>query len=114
MMIELILYNYLKTALSVPVFMEVPGNKNELDKYVLLSKIDAGIINHIKAATFSVEVYADSLYNAAELSETVKNALFDAITNDAITSVTLGSERLANNTQTKEYKYDIIVNLYHY
>lgn len=113
-MIELTLYNHLKTALSVPVFMEIPGNKNELDKYIVLSKIDAGLINHIKAATFSVEVYADSLYNAAALSEDVKNALFDAIELDDVTSVSLGSERLANDTQTKEYKYDIIINLYHY
>lgn len=112
-MIELTLYEYLKTALSIPVFMEYPEDTS-IEKFVILQKIDAGITNQIKAATFAVDVYAPSLYETAQLSEIVKAAMFNSTSIDEISSVRLGGEQVANDTQYKKYMYASTFNLFHY
>lgn len=114
-MIEVTLYNYLTNALeNVPVYMEIPEDTTNIPKYVILEKIDAGLVDHIKTATIAADSYASSLYEAAELGELVKNALFNAITLDEISSVRLGGESSGNDTQKKRYKYECTINLYHY
>lgn len=111
-MIEKYLITYLNSVMDVPVCMEAPINKPE--KYVLLQKIDSGIINHINAASFSVDCYAKSLLQAAELSELVKGHMLNAITLNTISGVSLGSEKSNVNTNTKTYSYECVFNFYYY
>lgn len=113
-MIEVLLYNYLKTALNIPVFPEYPSNSADLNKFVVMSKIDGGITEHIKAATILCEVYADSAYESAALAEIVKEKMYGANYLDEISAVKLGSDRPSNDTLRKEYKYEITFNLFHY
>ena len=112
-MIEVALRQYLADNLNkIAVVMEYP--KNPPKKFVLLQLSDSGRINHIDAATFFLTVYADSLYTAAELKETVKDLLFDAITIPGITSSTLGQERAGVDSANHVYKYDLTFNFYYY
>lgn len=113
-MIEVTIYNHLKTALNIPVYTEYPVNANELDEFVVVSKIDGGVMDHIKAATILCEIYADGMYNCAALAEIVKEKMFEATMLDDISAVKLGSDRPNNDLVRKEYKYECIFNLFHY
>ena len=112
-MIEVALRNYLETNLDgVPVFME--QLKDVPQRYVLMRLSDAGRINHIDAATFFVDVVAESLYAAAELRDLVKDLLFDAITIDSITHASIGGERANTDSANHVYKYELTYNFYYY
>ena len=112
-MIEVTLRKYLSDNLrNITVVMEYP--KSPPKKFIMLQLADAGRINHVDAATFFVTVYADSLYAAAELKETVKDLLFDAISIPAITKATLGQESAGTDTANHVYKYDLTFNFYYY
>ena len=111
-MIEKTLIAHLSAVLDVPVYMEMPINKPS--EFVTLQKIDAGIINKINASTFDVGCYSTSLQKAAELCETVKNALLDAIRLDEISSCRLGGENSNIDTTNKTYAYECVFNIYHY
>lgn len=114
-MIEKTLLDYLTTSLvNIPCFMEMPESSNNYPKYVVIEKIDSGIINHISASTFVLYAYATSLYEACELSEDVKDALMGAITLDSVSGIRLNGESSSNDTQYKRYRYEITVNIYHY
>ena len=112
-MIETTIQKYLEEELSdVPVYMEYP--KKQPSKFVVLQLSDYGRINHIDAATFFVTVYADTLYNAAELKETVKDILFDAVSLPAISSSNIGQESAGTDSANHIYKYDLTFNFYYY
>ena len=99
-MIEITLREYLEEKLGVPVLMEVP--KEKPSEYILLQLIDSGKINHIDAATFSIVAISDTLYNAAELSNKIKETLLDSITLNCISHVDLGGELSFNFYYYKE------------
>lgn len=111
-MIEVTLRKYLEDNLDVPVVMEYPKNPGE--KFVLLQLSDGGQINKIDAATFFVTVYADSLYEAAELKEEVKTLLFGAIEIPGITSASIGQEQAGTDSANHKYIYNLTFNFYYY
>ena len=111
-MIEVALRNYLTDNVDIPVLMEHP--KTSKKKYILLQLADAGQINHIDAATFFVNVYADSLYDAAEIKEKVKTLLLDAISIPGITKSTLGQEQATTDSDNHLYLYNLTFNFYYY
>ena len=112
-MIEVTLRNYLLTGLqNVPVVMEQP--KNPPGKYVLLQVLDAGRINHIDAVTFNVVVIAGNLYDAAALRDDVKDLMFEAISLDEISHVSIGGERAGTDSANHVYTYELTFNFYYY
>lgn len=111
-MIEVTLREYLSDNLDVPVLMEHP--KTSKKKFILLQLADAGRTNHIDMATFFINVYADSLYEAAELKEKVKTLLFDAISLPGITKSTLGQDQAATDSANHLYQYNLTFNFYYY
>ena len=111
-MIEVTLREYLSDNLDVPVLMEHP--KTSKKKFILLQLADAGQTNHIDMATFFINVYADSLYDAAELKEKVKTLLFDVISLPGITKSTLGQDQAATDSANHLYQYNLTFNFYYY
>lgn len=71
-MIEEIILNYLSEALDVPVLTEEALATTET--FVLLEKIGSSESNGISSATFAVQSYGGSLYEAASRAETAKAA----------------------------------------
>src|SRR5690625_4437417 len=100
-MIELIILNHLKNKLTIPVHLE---KQNQRVPYVLFEKTSSGKSNHLPNATFAFQSYADSLYNAAVLNETVKEAVESLIELDEIRGVNLNSDYNFTDTTTKEYR----------
>ena len=111
-MIEVALRDYLSDNMDVPVLMEHP--KTSRKKFILLQLADAGQINHIDAATFFINVYADSLYDAAELKEKVKDLLLNATSLSGVTKSSLGQEQAATDSANHLYQYNLTFNFYYY
>jgi len=111
-MIEKNIITYLKSELDVPVYMgEKPANKPQ--ECVVLKYIDGGRINMIDAATFSITSYSTSLQKAAELDILVKNAMYDIVALDKFSSSKCSGGGQNIDSQTKEYAYECIFNLYY-
>jgi hypothetical protein len=111
-MIEKTLYDYLKSKLNTSVHMEYPVNPP--GKFVTIQKIDGGNTNHIKAATVSVEAYAESMYEAGVLSEEIKKVLEEmSESSSLIFSAKLGGESNSIDTENKRYRYETIWNLFY-
>lgn len=112
-MIEKTILNYLKGVLSVPVYIgEKPNNKTS--EYVVLKVIDNGRINMIDAVTFNIESYSTTLQKAAELNALVKDAMFNAITLNSVSSSKCGGGGQNIDTATKTYCYECVFNLFYY
>lgn len=115
-MIELILLNYLKSVLSVPVFMEIPTN-NQISEFVRIEKTGSGRSDYINNATFAIQSYSDTLYGAATLNEEVKKYLLgDASTLGIVDSIdvsrcSLNSDYNYTDTTTKSYRYQAVFDL---
>ena len=106
-MIEVTVLEYLEEALDgIPVYMEKPADLPLT--YVILEKTGSSRENHVSTATFAVQSYAPSLYDAAELNEVVKAAFDDIISLDEIGGVRLNSDYSMIDTQTKAYRYQAI------
>lgn len=111
-MIEVIILNYLKTKLSVPIALEKTGSLPQ--KYVLFEKTGSGKSNHLLSSTFAFQSYAKSMAEAAVLNEEVKQAVENLIELNEIVSVKLNSDYNFTDTTTKEYRYQAIFDIKHY
>lgn len=111
-MIEKIILNYLLRELSVPVCLEEPRAKE--NEYVLIRKIDGGIVNQIRNATFDVICISTSLQKSAELAEEVREKMLNAIALEEISSVNVGGEYSDIDTNTKRYAYALTFNFIYY
>lgn len=112
MMIEKILLDFLTTELSpLSVYMEEPETKPS--KYVLIEKTGSGLNNGIKNAMVAVQSYADSLYEAADLNEETKLAVFGAVDLPEVFSVQLNSDYNFTDTTTKRYRYQAVFDIYY-
>ena len=117
-MIELIVYNYLNSYFSeseIPVYMEKPKNPNpDGDTFILIEKTGSSLANHLYNATFAVQSYAPTLYEAAVLNERAKEAMLNIITVDEVTKCSLNSDYNFTDTATKQPRYQAVFDLTHY
>lgn len=111
-MIELIVLNYLDSVLTVPVYMEEPEDPE--GSYVVLEKTGSFRENHINTAVIAAQSYGESLYQAAVLNGTVKQALDNMIELDAVASVQLNSDYNFTDPETKRYRYQCVCNIVYY
>ena len=106
-MIEEIVFNYLKNKLNVPVTFE---NINEVE-YVLIGKSGSSRFDFANTATFFIQSYSSSKYKASLLNEKVKDAMYDLIELDEITSLHLNSDYDYTDTTTKKYRYQAVFDI---
>lgn len=116
MTIEEIVYNYLKTALTVPVYMEVPAATPEsLDgpppTYVAIERTGGGEENHIDSATLAIQSIGPTLYTAILLNDSVKKAMKEIVTLNEISKCTLNTDYNFSDTTTKQRRYQAIYDL---
>lgn len=111
-MIEIIILNFLKTQLSVPVYLERPDTPPP--QYVYFEKTGGSRSNGLISSTFAFQSYADSLYDASVLNETVKNAVDNLITLGSISGLRLNSDYKFTDVVTKKHRYQAVYDIYHY
>ena len=113
-MIELSIYNYLKTALSpIPVTTELRQGMS--GSFVLVEKTGSSSSqnNLLFNSTFAIQSYAASLYDAMVLNETVKTAMYGAVELSEVTRVTLNSDYNYPDTVTKTPRYQAVFDITH-
>ena len=109
MMIETIVLDYLSSVLPEPCFLEVPERPPA--RFVVLEKTGSSRENYINTASFAVQSYAPSLFEAAELNERVKAAMDDLVLLPDIFSAKLDSDYNFTDTATKQYRYQAVYNI---
>lgn len=109
-MIEVILLNFLKKNMSVPVDIKERTDK----EFIVIEKTGGGKENHIYEATFAIQSYSTTLYGAAELNETLKNIMDKFAEEDEICSCSLNSDYNFTDFETKRYRYQAVFNIVHY
>ena len=112
-MIEKIGLEYLQEAVQTPCYMEVPADE-PAEAFIVIEKIGSGRANQINSASFAIQSYAPTLYEAAELNDAVKAAMLEIICLDDIARVFLDSDYVFNNTATKSRRYQAIFDLTYY
>lgn len=108
-MIEIVLLNYLKEVLSVDVFMEIPPDPPET--YVRIEKTGSSEEEYIETATFALQSYAESMYEAALLNREVIDKMRKIITLDEVFKVKLNSDYNFTDPSTKKYRYQCIFDI---
>lgn len=108
-MIEETILNWLQKNLDVPVYMEEPSEKP--DTFVLIEKTGSSRENWINHATFAIQSYALSMYEAARLNESVKKAMDNIVKSDEIGASALNSDYNFTDEKTKRYRYQCIYDL---
>lgn len=109
-MIEEILLDYLSEMLDEPVYMEKP--KPAPDAYVVIDKTGSSRADRIETATFAIQSYAQSLYEAAKLNEKVKSAMEtmpDSVS--AVFRAALNSDSNFSDMRTKERRYQAVYHI---
>ena len=111
-MIESTIIEYLNSNLSVPAYAEKPDE--EPLEYVLIEKTGGSSTDYINSATIAIQSYADSLFGAASLNETVKTVIMEIVNLDEIVSVKLLRDYNFTDKSKKKYRYQAIISVVHY
>ncbi len=115
-MIESIVYDFLSDNMTVPVYMEIPSDPPT--KMIVLEKTGSSQENLIKRATFAIQSYGKSLFEAAGLNETLKEIMMDGLDGllslDEISAVNLNSDYNFTDTTTKKYRYQAVFDIVYY
>jgi len=113
-MIEKIIIEYLTEQISgIPVFAERP-TKNIPETFIMIDKTGSSITNKIKGSTVAVQSYGPSLLAAAELNETVKEAMESMVIRDDVSAVRLNTDYNFSDTSTKVYRYQAVFDIAYY
>lgn len=116
-MIEDKVLDFLSAKMSVPVYMEIP--KNPPVRMIVLEKTGGGLDSKvINTSVIAAQSYGKSLYDAAQLNNELKAAVFDGIDGlislDDVLRVELNSDYNFTDTTTKKYRYQMIFVVTHY
>ena len=108
-MIETTVLDYLSSVLPEPCSLEVPERPPA--RFVVLEKTGSSRENYINTASFAVQSYGPSLFEAAELNERVKAAMDELIQLPDIISSDLDSDYNFTDTSTKRYRYQAVYDI---
>lgn len=111
-MIESTVRDYLLTALSVPVYIDVPSDPPA--SYVVIERTGGGMEEHIRNAMVAIQSYGGSKAQAAALHEEILAAMPDLIEQDDISACNLNSEYDFTDTSTKRYRYQAVFDIIYY
>ena len=117
-MIEDIVLEYLSEHMSVPVLMELPEVPSEEfplmpERFLVLEKVGGGMSDHIGAGSIAVQSYSlNSLYEAAQLDEEMRSAMWGIIERNDISEVRLSSNYNHTDVRTKRYRYQSVFEFY--
>lgn len=111
-MIEAIVLDHLREQLEAPAYAERP--KELPASYCLIEKTGTSQSNFISTTVFAVQSYAETLEQAAELSDQVKEAMASLVAYQDVTKVKLESEYNDTNAATGQYRYQAVFSIVHY
>lgn len=112
MIIEKTIRDHLTEKLgTVPVYIELP--KDVPTKYVVIQRTGGRKENGLCSSTIAVQSIASTLYEAAQLNESVKTAMDSVTEVQDVFDCQLNSDYNFTNTTTKERRYQAVFNVYY-
>lgn len=111
-MIEKTILDFLQEYMNVPCYLEEP--KDPPEEYVILEKTGSSRSETLYDSTFAFQCYAGTLYNAAELTETLISVMDNLDGLNEICRVTLNNSYNYTDTSTKRYRYQTVYDILHY
>ena len=84
------------------------------DRFVLIEQTGSGKRKHLKSSTIVFQSYDSTLYKAAQLNEAVKAAVEMLVELDDVSSVSLNSDYIYTDTESKKYRYQAVFDIKHY
>lgn len=111
-MIEKTVLDYLNENMSVPAYMEEPEEQTE--KYILIEKTSGGIRDGLQTATLSIQSYAPTLEQAAELNEEMKEVMDEIENQDPVSRAALNTDYNYTDPKTKRYRYQAVYDFIYY
>lgn len=113
-MIEETILQFLQEKLNaldppVPVYMERPETLPA--KYVILEKTGSGEENKIYSATFVVQSYAPSLYEAAALNDMLKSYMENLPDERDVSACDCNSDYNYTDPETRDYRYQAVFDI---
>lgn len=111
-MIEKRIRDYLEDKLDVPVRMEEEESLS--GRYIIVEKTGGSKRDHLASAILTIQSYAPTLYEAAELNEIVKNKMENIIELDDISKCELNSDYNYTETKRKKYRYQAVYDIIHF
>lgn len=110
-MIEKTVLDYINEKANNPCYTERNGQKG---KFYVIEKVGGGETDHIKNSRIAVQSYADSMYDAASMNETVKGIMLGITELNSVSKCKLNSDYNFTDTSTKKYRYQAVFDLVHY
>lgn len=111
-MIEEIIFDFLTSVLSAPVYIEKPSMPPA--SYIVIERTGTNITNRITAATINIQSFAAGIPEAANLNEQVIAAMENAAALDSISHVSLNSAYNFTDTDTKQPRYQAVFYIVYY
>lgn len=111
-MIEKTILDYLASKIDVPVRAEITDDLK--GRYIILEKTGGTEEDKVKSSTIVVQSHADSLFEAAELNETVLSVMSDSVIIPEISKCSVNSNYNFTNLATKKYRYQAVFDLVHF
>ena len=112
MNIEAKVIEYLAAELpSIPVYGEVPENRPKT--MLVVDRTGGSISNLIKTASVVVDSYGESKAAASVLNDAVIDIMFQAVSVEGISNVSLNSTYNDTDTASKEYRYGALFEIVH-
>lgn len=112
MTIEAFVIDYLGGALSVPVSGDVPHSMPS--SFVTVEKTGSQRTNKIDTATLAIQSWAETRAAAAELNETVKQAMENIVEENEISRSDLDSDYNYTDEDTKRFRYQAVFDLVYF
>lgn len=100
---------YLKNTLSVPVYTEKPDV--QIKRYVLIEKTGGSCEDCVDSVILAIQSYAESLYEASLLNESVKEAMGNIVILDTIGKSKLNTDYNYTDTAKKIYRYQAVYDI---
>lgn len=110
-MIEKIIIDYL-IANGIDAYMEMPENPG--DDVVIVQKTSSSYTDYVKKATFAIQSYGRTLYDAASNNEIIKDLMLNIVARDDIGACKLNADYNYTNTTTKKYRYQAVFDVVYY
>lgn len=112
-MIEILLKSFLEKETNTKTYLVLPDKKP--DSFITLEKIGSSNINNLDSSIFAIQSWANSMYEAAKLNQQIKKLLqtqFMELEN--ISKANINSDYNFTDTTTKKYRYQMVVEIFHY
>ena len=110
-MIEKTVLDYLNENLDVNAYMEIPENIET--SFVLIEKTSGSRTNEINNAMIAIQSYGATLYEAAQLNETVKELMYKLPETEDVGRCHLNTDYNFTDSQTKRYRYQSVWEIYY-